>query len=404
MNKTFPIVSITIAAAIIIGVIGFTVIPNNSDKSLESDKVTTAEKPIVSDTTAKKPMETLTADEPEAEIVESMEAKVVDEPIKTETEETTLIDVTPKPNRILTIYSGRAETLVGPIIAQFEQDTGIKTQVRYGDTAAIALAIMEEGQNSPADIYFAQDAGALGALAREDRLLELSPSTLDQVDPAYRSSTDEWVGISGRARVVNYNVNLVDQSELPDSIWGFLDPKWKGKIGWAPSNGSFQSFVTALRILEGEDRAREWLVGIMKNDPVVFSGNAPIVEAVGRGEIYVGFVNNYYMHNIKAKNPDLPVANHYTRGDAGSMINIAGAGVVDTTKNKALAEEFIQYMLDEKAQTYFATTTYEYPLVTGVNVTGSQVPITQIVKPQIDLNDLDDLQGTLDLLKVIRAL
>jgi iron(III) transport system substrate-binding protein len=403
VNKTFPIVGIAIAAAIIIGVVGFMAIPNNSDKSIETDKVTAAEKPAVSIT--ENPTETVTADEPEAEIAESMDSEVVDESVETETaEETMVADMTPKPNQVLTIYSGRAETLVGPIIAQFEQDTGIKTQVRYGDTAAMALAIMEEGQNSPADVYFAQDAGALGALAKEGRLLALSPSILEKVDSDYRSSTDEWVGISGRARVVNYNVNLVDQSELPDSIWGFLDPKWKGKIGWAPSNGSFQSFVTALRVLEGEDRAKEWLVGIMENDPVVFSGNAPIVEAIGRGEIHVGFVNNYYMHNIKAKNPSLPVANHYTSGDAGSMINIAGAGIVDTTKNKALAERFIQYMLEEKAQTYFATTTYEYPLVAGVNVTGSQTPITEIVKPQIDLNDLDDLQGTLELLKVIRAL
>jgi iron(III) transport system substrate-binding protein len=403
VNKTFPIVGIAIAAAIIIGVVGFMAIPNNSDKSIETDKVTAAEKPAVSIT--ENPTETVTTDEPEAEIAESMDSEVVDESVETETaEETMVADMTPKPNQVLTIYSGRAETLVGPIIAQFEQDTGIKTQVRYGDTAAMALAIMEEGQNSPADVYFAQDAGALGALAKEGRLLALSPSILEKVDSDYRSSTDEWVGISGRARVVNYNVNLVDQSELPDSIWGFLDPKWKGKIGWAPSNGSFQSFVTALRVLEGEDRAKEWLVGIMENDPVVFSGNAPIVEAIGRGEIHVGFVNNYYMHNIKAKNPSLPVANHYTSGDAGSMINIAGAGIVDTTKNKALAERFIQYMLEEKAQTYFATTTYEYPLVAGVNVTGSQTPITEIVKPQIDLNDLDDLQGTLELLKVIRAL
>lgn len=404
MNKTFPIVGIAIAAAIIIGVVGFMAIPNNPDNSMDSDRVTTAEKPMASDTVTEKPTETL-IDEPESETAESMDAKVIDEPIEIETaEETVAVDVTPRQNQVLTIYSGRAETLVGPIIAQFEQDTGIKTQVRYGDTAAMALAIMEEGQNSPADVYFAQDAGALGALAKEGRLLALSPSILEKVDSDYRSSTDEWVGISGRARVVNYNVNLVDQSELPDSIWGFLDPKWKGKIGWAPSNGSFQSFVTALRVLEGEDRAKEWLVGIIENDPVVFSGNAPIVEAIGRGEIHVGFVNNYYMHNIKAKNPSLPVANHYTSGDAGSMINIAGAGVVDTTKNKALAERFIQYMLEEKAQTYFATTTYEYPLVAGVDVTGSQTPITEIVKPQIDLNDLDDLQGTLELLKVIRAL
>jgi iron(III) transport system substrate-binding protein len=392
--------------AVVLGVVGFMAVSNTApEKSMVTDQTIT-EKPATEVTAADEVMEAkeiVTEDKSMEDKIttadKTMETKVVAEEETMESEAPAKVG-----NQVLTIYSGRAETLVGPLIAQFEQDTGIKTQVRYGDTAAMALAIMEEGQNSPADVYFAQDAGALGALANEGRLLTLSPSILEKVDPSYRSADDEWVGISGRARVVNYNTNLVDQSELPDSIWGFLDPKWKGKIGWAPSNGSFQSFVTALRVLEGEDRAKEWLVGIMANEPRVFSGNAPIVEAVGRGEIHVGFVNNYYMHGIKAKNPSLPVANHYTSGDAGSMINIAGAGIVDTTKNKELAEQFIQYMLEENAQAYFATKTYEYPLITEVDVTGSQVPITDIVKPQIDLNDLDDLQGTLELLKVIRAL
>jgi len=304
----------------------------------------------------------------------------------------------------LTIYSGRAENLVGPIIQKFEQETGIKTEVRYGDTAALALAIIEEGRNSPADVYFAQDAGALGALSKEGRLLKISTPILQKVDPAYQSLNGEWVGITGRARVVDYNINLVDKSELPDSIWGFLDPKWKGKIGWAPSNGSFQAFITALRIIEGEDRTREWLLGIMANEPVVYSGNAPIVEAIARGEVHVGFVNNYYLQRFTSKDPSYPVAHHYTKGDAGSMINVAGAAIVDTTKNKALAERFIEYMLNEDAQTYFSTNTYEYPLVKGVKVVGPQVPIEQINKPNIDLSNLDDLQGTLNLLRDIRAL
>jgi iron(III) transport system substrate-binding protein len=390
VNKIYPIIGIVAAAALIIGVAGFMATSNNTpDESMTADKVATADESMTADKVATAD-ESMTADKV-ATADESMTADKVTASQQTK-------------NQVLTIYSGRAENLIGPLIAKFEQDTGIKTQVRYGDTAALALAIMEEGQISPADIYFAQDAGALGALAKEGRLLTLSPSILEKVDPNYLSSDGKWVGISGRIRVVDYNTNLVSEYELPDSIWGFTDPKWKGKIGWAPSNGSFQSFITALRVLEGEDRAREWLEGIMANKPRVYSGNTPIVEALGRGEIYVGFVNNYYLQNFKAKNPSFPVAHHYTNGDAGSMLNVAGAGVVDTTKNKELAEKFIQYMLENDAQTYFATKTYEYPLVEGVEVSGSQVSITQINRPQIDLNELDDLQGTLNLLKDIRAL
>jgi iron(III) transport system substrate-binding protein len=305
----------------------------------------------------------------------------------------------------LTVYSGRGENLVGPLIERLQEDTGMNVEVRYGKTAELAATILEEGRNSPADLFFAQDAGALGALSKEGRLLKLPDSLLGKVEPRFRSPKGEWMGITGRARTVDYNVKLVDKKELPDSIWGFTEPRWGGgKIGWAPTNGSFQSFVTAFRVLEGEDRAREWLQGIIANEPQVYPKNTPIVAALGRGEIHVGFVNNYYLHRFQAEDPGFPVAHHYTRGDAGSMINIAGLGIVDTSKSPELAERFIGYMLSEDAQRYYATKTYEYPLVPGVRVMGPQKPLSEIVTPNIDLSDLDDLKGTLKLLRDVGAL
>jgi iron(III) transport system substrate-binding protein len=305
----------------------------------------------------------------------------------------------------LTIYSGRGENLVGPIIERLQEDTGIDAEVRYGKTAELAATILEEGKNSPADLFFAQDAGALGALSKEGRLLKISDSLLGKVEPRFRSPKGEWVGVTGRARTVDYNVKLVDKKELPESIWGFTEPRWGGgKIGWAPTNGSFQAFVTAFRVLEGEDRAREWLQGIIANEPQVYPKNTPIVAALGRGEIHVGFVNNYYLHRFQAEDPGFPVAHHYTKADAGSMINIAGLGIVDTAKNLELAERFIGYMLNEDAQVYYATNTYEYPLIAGVSVMGPQKPLLEIVTPNIDLSDLDDLKGTLKLLQDVEAL
>ena len=317
----------------------------------------------------------------------------VEEPVTTSTEPETL-----------TIYSGRSESLIGPIIEQFEQDTGIETKVRYGETAELALAILEEGQDSPADIYFAQDAGSLGALSKEGRLLTIPAHILQGVDGAFKSPDGEWVGITGRARVVNFNADLVDRSELPDSIWGFVEPQWKGKIGWAPPNGSFQSFVTALRVMEGDDRAREWLLGVMANEPVAYSGNTPTVEGIARGEVHVGFVNNYYLQRFLAEDPEFPVDHYHTDGDAGSMINVAGVGIVDTARNQDLAGQFIEYMLSDKAQDFFATTTYEYPLAGNVEVVGPQTPIEDVNIPDIDLSDLDDLEGTLELLRDTNAL
>ena len=307
--------------------------------------------------------------------------------------------------RTLTIYSGRKENLVGPLIERIGLETGIDIQVRYGKTAELASTILEEGANSPAHIFFAQDAGGLGALSKEGRLLDISEGLLEQVDPTFRSPKDEWIGITGRARTVDYNVELVDPKELPDSIWGLTDPKWGGgKIGWAPTNGSFQSFVTALRVLEGDDRARQWLEGIQANEPQVYPKNTPIVEALGRGEIHVGFVNNYYLMRFKADDPDFPVEHHYTKGDAGSIINVAGVGILDTVENKELSELFIEKLLSLESQQYFAGETFEYPLISGVDVEGGQKPLSEIDTPDIDLSDLDDLKGTLDLLNDVGIL
>ncbi len=305
----------------------------------------------------------------------------------------------------LTIYSGRSESLVQPIIDRFSEDTGINVEVRYGDTAEMALAILEEGQNSPADLFFAQDAGALGALSKEGRLTTISDSLLERVDPAFRSESDDWVGITGRARVVDYNIHMVDKEDLPDSIWGFVEPQWSGQIGWAPTNGSFQSFITAMRVLEGEERTKEWLEGIMANDPVAYPNNSGTVEGVSRGEVSVGFVNNYYLHRFQSTDPAYPVAHHYTSNDAGSMVNIAGLAIVDTADNNTLAEQFIDYMLSEDAQRYFSSETYEYPLISGMSVLGPQLPLSEIDTPDgLDLADIDDLEGTLELLREVGAI
>ena len=304
----------------------------------------------------------------------------------------------------LMLYSGRGENLVGTLVEKFEKETGIMVKVRYGGTASLALAIIEEGKNSPADLYWAQDAGSLGALSKSERLQKIPGRILEHVDTRFRSSVDEWVGITGRARVVDYNTQLVNSSDLPDSIWGFTDPKWKGKIGWAPENGSFQAFVTAFRKLEGEDGSKEFLSGIMANEPQVYPKNTPIVAALGRGEIDVGLVNNYYLHRFKATDPLFPVAHHYTKGDAGSMVNVAGLAILDTAKDRELAEKFIEYMLGQNAQLYFSTETYEYPLLSGMEALGAQRSLDDIDTPNIDLSDIDDLRGTLEMLKELGVL
>jgi iron(III) transport system substrate-binding protein len=326
-----------------------------------------------------------------------------DVPATTEAATEPVADATSAPAEAgsLVVYSGRSESLVGPIIAQFSEATGVKVDVRYGSTAEIAATLLEEGANSPADVFFAQDPGGMGAVAKAGLFTELPEVTLSKVPAEFRSPTGQWVGISARARIVVYNTDALTPEDLPEDIADFTDPKWKDKIGWAPTNGSFQAMVTAMRVVWGEERAREWLDGIQANNPKVFEGNAPIVEAVGAGEIEVGFVNHYYLYRfLKEQGEGFKARNHFLAGGGpGSLVMVAGAGRLANGKNEANALKFIDFMLSTVAQQYFAGQTYEYPLVEGVSTQGGLTPLAELNRLEIDMVDLDDLAGTTKLLQ-----
>ena len=299
----------------------------------------------------------------------------------------------------LTIYSGRSKTLVDPVIQQFAQATGIKVLVKYASTPQLAASLLEEGGNTPADIFFAQDPGGLGAVV--DMLSTLPDSILNRVPDWARSPTGRWVGISGRARTIIYNTERLTEAGLPDDIFDFIDPKWKGRIGWAPGNASFQTMVTAMRALWGEDKTLQWLEGIQANDPRVYPKNAPIVAAASSGEIDVGFVNHYYLHRFLAEERESFRARNYhpRAGGPGATIMVAGSGILEASNNKDPARRFLEFMLSTVGQQYFAGQTFEYPLVEGVNTSHDLVPLSEINQPIIPLEDLADLRSTQDLLR-----
>jgi iron(III) transport system substrate-binding protein len=304
----------------------------------------------------------------------------------------------------VTVYSGRGEDLVGPLLELFEEETGIDTEVRYGDSAEMLLLIQEEGDNSPADVYYSQGAGFLGALSATGALTTLPDEILEQVPPALRSPDDDWVGLSGRARTVVYNTDELTEEEVPDSILEFTAPEWEGRIGYAPTNASFQDFVTALRSLEGEDATRTWLEGLVANG-VPYENNTAILEAVAAGEVSVGLVNHYYLYPFLAEDPDYPAANKfYDAGDPGSLVNIAGAGVLSTTEEEAGALALIEFLLSPTAQAYFASETFEIPVTEDVEVDAGLPTLESLNLPEFDLNQLLDLQGTVDLLIEVGAL
>ena len=168
-------------------------------------------------------------------------------------------DTAPRPPGSLIIYAARNENLIGPLIDQFSELTGIDVQVKYGGTSQLAATLSEEGANSPADVFYTRDPGGLGAVSK--LLAALPQDILDTVPEWARSPESRWVGTSARARVVAYNTDKISEEDLPDSIEGFTDPKWKGRIGWSPTSGPTQTMVTAMRVIWGEKKTREWLEG-----------------------------------------------------------------------------------------------------------------------------------------------
>ena len=299
----------------------------------------------------------------------------------------------------LTVYSGRSESLIGPLIDQFEADSGIDVRIRYGDTSELAVAILEEGDRSPADVFFAQDAGALGAMQDEARFAALDDDLLSRVDATFRSASGQWVGVSGRARVVVHSTTLAGD-DLPGSIFDLTAPEWEGRVGWAPTNGSFQAFVSAMRQVHGDDVTSDWLRAMLANGVQEYAKNTPIVQAVGDGEIDVGLVNHYYLWRFLAEDPNFPAANLYTdAGQAGALVNIAGIGLLDSSDEKDAARIFLDYLLSESAQQFFASETNEYPLIDGVEPNPGIPDLATLDPPSLALTSLADLEGTLDLLR-----
>ncbi|MFD3872090.1 iron ABC transporter substrate-binding protein [Streptomyces sp. NPDC058623] len=301
----------------------------------------------------------------------------------------------------LVIYSGRNEKLVKPLLDELEKAVGTTVAVRYAESAELAAQIQEEGGKTKAGLFFSQDAGALGALSTKGLLEKLPQASLDKVDPGFRGGAGDWVGTSGRVRVLAYHPGQV--SKVPDTVHDLVKPEWKGKVGYVPTNASFQAFVTGMRVLEGDDATRTWLKGLKANEPNVYDNNLKVLEAVGKGEVSLGLVNHYYWYEQVAEKgePKVKAKIHFLPGgDAGGLVNTAGVAIVKGSDQAPAAQKAVDFLLSEKAQKYFAEDTKEYPLASGVTSTVKGLPpLATLDAPKIDLGKLESLQETLKMLQ-----
>jgi iron(III) transport system substrate-binding protein len=307
----------------------------------------------------------------------------------------------------LVIYSGRNEQLVGGLLDQLKEATGQNVDIRYGGSAELAAQLLEEGDRTQVDVFFSQDAGALGALSEQGRLAALPQDVLALAPEKYRADDGTWVATSARARVIVYDPGQVREADLPANLDAVVDPKWRGKVGFAPTNASWQAFVTALRVMRGEDGARAWLTRFAANQPQKFENNIAILDAANNGELPLGLINHYYWYARVAEEgaDNVDAKLHFVGGnDPLGLVNVAGVGVVKGTDRNDAALSAVRFLLSEQAQRYFADQTAEYPIITAATGTQSKhdlPPLDTIQGPDIDLSKLSSLQQTLTLLQEV---
>lgn len=288
----------------------------------------------------------------------------------------------------LVIYSGRGEDLVGPLIDEFETESGIELEVRYEGSNELAATLLAEGEGTEADVFFAQDPASLGAVA--GMMAELPDETLGRVDPKFQDSDGRWIGTSGRVRVLVRNTGT--DLPLPQTIDDVLDPAWAGQLGVAPTNGSFLAFVAAMILERGEEGTLQWLEALAANQPVDFEGNAPIAEATDTGELAGGLINHYYLLRLRAEGLGENAENYFIpAGDVGTLVMPAGVGIMNATERPDAAQQFVDFLLAESTQGYFATDTFEFPVIEGVAPPEGVPPLSEINAPDIDLSGLAEV-------------
>jgi len=326
----------------------------------------------------------------------------VGEEVAPPAETTEEVAIEPVADDYVTLYSGRNQSLVQPLIDRFTDRTGITVEIRYAGTSELAALLLEEGADSPASVFLSQDAGALGALSLEGLFAELPKDITERVIPEFTSYDGSWVGITGRARVLVYDSETLSVEELPTTADQIVGPTWSGKVAVAPVNSSFQSFVTAYRVLRGDSAADQWVSGLKASDPQIFESNGAILEAVNDGTVPLGLINHYYWDRLAFERgaDNLRAQLHFTQqGDPASIVNVTGIGLLEAQSFDLDALELIRFFVSDEAQQYFVEETFEYPLVAGIAAPQGLPALDDLAISGFDLSDLATLRETQELLR-----
>jgi len=321
----------------------------------------------------------------------------------------------------LVVYSGRSQALVDKLVEDFKAQTGIDIEVRYGNDAELLAVLNEEGDQSPADVYWANTTGALSQASEQGMLKQLPDSLTTKAD-AFQSVSGQWVPVTARFRVLAYNPETVNPEDLPESVRDLPQMEaFEGRVGWTPTYSSFYDFVTALRLTESNEVAKDWINSMQSLNPKSYSSNTPMVQAIMAGEIDMGLTNHYYVIQTKhggkegyfedhehygeeGANPDANIETyHFANGDIGNLALVTGISELQTSENSDAAQQFISFLLSKQAQEYAAQSVNEYPVIEEAELPDYMLDSKEALQlsPDYDYEQLKQLEGTLNLLREV---
>lgn len=311
----------------------------------------------------------------------------------------------------LTVYSGRTIDQIDLVFDELENEYDDLTVNRdYDSNDTQVNKLIEEGEATPADVFYSQDPGALQAVNEEGLVQELPSDVVDAVPESYRDPDGHWTGVSGRVRAIQYNNDRLDETdfdswdELPTDIFEYAtDPRFEGIISTRPNSGTFRGFIQAMVELEGEEATRQWVSDFMDQDPQLFSSGGDQAAAVNRGgddDPIVALGNSYYAARIVNEDPEAPLRITFTENDAGSLFSVAGIAVTNQVGDPELVAEFTRHLLAAEGQEFMMETNGEYPVVDGVEYIGPLPDLEELNPPAFDLSSFDmELQDARELLE-----
>jgi len=283
--------------------------------------------------------------------------------------------------REITLYNGQHEQTTARLVAAFERQTGIKVNVRSADEATLGNQILQEGENSPADVFYSENTPVLEVLSEKNLLAPVAPSTLAAVPSRYSSARGDWIGVSARVSVLVYNTSRLAPTQLPGSILELAQPRFKGKLGFAPSETDFQPLISAIVRLDGASAAERWLKGMQAN-ATVYPDNETVVTQVNNGESAIGPINQYYWYRLRAetgRGAMHSALHYYAAGDPGDLVDVSGAAVLKSSSRQADAQAFLAFLVSPSGQQAIAhSDSYEYPLRPGVSPAAGLRPLAEL--------------------------